>query len=243
MAAKGGKGGAARKAPRGAGMAGGRPLAVRVRAEKGRTASQMRWLERQLNDPYVAAARRRGYRSRAAFKLAELDDRLHLLRPARRIVELGAAPGGWTQVALERRPTDRQRARKLVAVDLLEMAPLAGAEILRLDFLAEDAPGIIRAALGGPADLVLSDMAPPATGHGGTDHLRIMALAEAAAEFAMAALAPGGALVVKVLQGGAEPALLARLKQAFAKVRHVKPPASRAELAELYLVATGFRPR
>ncbi|HLI12362.1 MAG TPA: RlmE family RNA methyltransferase [Alphaproteobacteria bacterium] len=221
------------------GPAGPRNPAVRVRA-RGRKPSQIRWLQRQLNDPYVAEARRRGLRSRAAFKLEQLDDRLRLLRPGMRIIDLGAAPGGWTQVAVARSRAGEPGGGRVVAADLLEMNSIPGAEILRLDFLAQEAPALIQAALGGPADLVLSDMAPPAIGHAATDHLRIMALAEAAAEFAMVTLAPGGAFVAKVWQGGAERALLSRLKQAFAKVRHLKPPASRAESAELYVIATDF---
>jgi len=220
---------------------GARALSVRVRAKQGRTSSQIRWLERQLNDPYVAQARHLGYRSRAAFKLAELDAKLRLFRPGAKVVDLGAAPGGWTQVAVERTRAGTPQGGKVVAVDLLAMDPVPGAEHLRLDLLAEEAPALIRARLAGPADLVLSDMAPPATGHRATDHLRIMVLAEAAAEFASAVLAPGGAFVAKVWQGGAERALLERLKTRFAKVRHVKPPASRAESAEIYVVATGFR--
>jgi 23S rRNA (uridine2552-2'-O)-methyltransferase len=223
------------------GKGGPRRLAVRVKARKGRSASQIRWLERQLNDPYVAEARRRGYRSRAAFKLEQLDDKLRLLRPGARVVDLGAAPGGWTQVAVARSRAGGPGGGRVVAVDLLEMDAVPGAEVLQLDFLAPEAPARIRAALGGPADLVLSDMAPASTGHHATDHLRIMALAEAAAEFALEVLAPGGAFIAKVWQGGAERALLDRLKRAFEKVRHVKPPASRAESAELYVVATGFK--
>ena len=226
---------AGRLEPRGA-----RRLAVKVRA-KGRTPSQVRWLQRQLTDPYVTEARRRGYRSRAAFKLAELDDRLHLLKPGVRVLDLGAAPGGWTQVAVARTRAGEPRGGQVLAVDREEMAPIPGARILAVDLLAEAAPGRIRAALGGPVDVVLSDMAPRATGHAATDHLRIVALAEAAAELALATLAPGGALIAKVWQGGAEAALLARLKRAFVKVRHMKPPASRAESAETFVVATGFR--
>lgn len=220
--------------------AGARRLAVKVHA-KGRTPSQVRWLQRQLTDPYVAEARRRGYRSRAAFKLAELDDRLHLLKPGVRVLDLGAAPGGWTQVAVARTRAGEPGGGQVLAVDLEEMKPIPGAGILALDLLAEGAPARIRAALGGPADVVLSDMAPRATGHAATDHLRIMALAEAAAEIALGMLTPGGAFIAKVWQGGAEAALLARLKRAFVKVRHMKPPASRAESAETFVVATGFR--
>jgi 23S rRNA (uridine2552-2'-O)-methyltransferase len=224
-----------------------RRLAVRVRS-KGRSASSVRWLERQLNDPYVAEARRQGYRSRAAFKLEQLDDKAHLLGPGMRVLDLGAAPGGWSQLAAERvgasephRGGQVTRGR-VVAVDLAAIEPLPGVEILTLDILDEAAPGLIRATLGGAADLVLSDMAPAATGHAQTDHLRIMGLAEAALALAEDLLAPNGAFVAKVWQGGAERQLLERLKRRFAKVRHIKPPASRAESAELYVVATGFRP-
>jgi 23S rRNA (uridine2552-2'-O)-methyltransferase len=205
-----------------------------------RSASSTRWLERQLNDPYVAEARRLGYHSRAAFKLAQLDDRFGVIQPGARVVDLGAAPGGWTQVAVERSRAREGRGH-VVAVDLTPMEPVAGAEILELDFLAPEAPGRIRAALEGPADLVMSDMAAPATGHPQTDHLRIMALAEAAYAFAKEVLAPGGAFLAKVLRGGAEKQLLDALKRDFATVRHVKPPASRADSAEIYVVATGFR--
>jgi 23S rRNA (uridine2552-2'-O)-methyltransferase len=218
-----------------------RALTVRVRS-KGRTASSVRWLERQLNDPYVAEARRRGYRSRALFKLQEIDDKLRLLRPGLRVLDLGAAPGGWTQLAVERVRAGTPGGGRVLAVDVTPLEPLAGAESLELDILDDDAPARIRAALGGQADLVLSDMAPAATGHGPTDHLRIVALAEAALALAEELLAPGGVFVAKVWQGGAAQGLLARLKQRFAKVRHMKPPASRADSAELYVVATGFRP-
>lgn len=235
------EGGGGRRTKRGGGGLGAaRPLKTRLRSAKGRKTSSTRWLERQLNDPYVAAAKAQGYRSRAAFKLREIDDRFHLLRPGARVVDLGAAPGGWTQVALARLRADQGQGR-VVAVDLIPLAPLAGAEILTLDFLAPEAPERIKAALGGPADVVLSDMAAPATGHRQTDHLRIVALCEAAAAFAEEVLAPGGAFCAKVLQGGAEAGLLDRLKRAFAQVRHVKPPASRADSAEIYVVATGFR--
>jgi 23S rRNA (uridine2552-2'-O)-methyltransferase len=221
-----------------------RQPAVRVRSAGGRSASSTRWLQRQLNDPYVAEAQRLGYRSRAAFKLLQLNERFGFLKPGGRVVDLGAAPGGWTQVAVAATRADRSGggARgRVVALDLLEMAPLPGAEILRLDFLDPAAPAALTAALGGPADVVLSDMAAPATGHAQTDHLRIVALCEAALEFAESVLAPGGTFVAKVLQGGTEAALLQHLKRAFATVRHAKPPASRAESAETYVVATGFR--
>jgi len=223
---------------RGRGRGGGaRRLKVKVRTAKGRRISSTRWLQRQLNDPYVAEAKRAGYRSRAAWKLAQLDDRLHLLKPGARVVDLGAAPGGWTQVALERVGPGGE----VVAVDCAEMEPVAGAIVLRLDMSDPDAPAAIRAALGGSVDVVLSDMAAPVTGHRQTDHLRTVALCEAAAAFAGAVLRPGGAFVAKVFQGGAESALLAELKRLFAQVRHVKPPASRDSSPETYLVATGFR--
>lgn len=229
-------------------LRGSRSKAVRVRAKAGRSASSQRWLTRQLNDPYVAAARREGYRSRAAYKLAELDDRFRFLRRGAAVVDLGAAPGGWTQVAVDRvgaatgAPGDRQTG-KVVGIDLLPVDPVPGAVLLQGDFLAEDAPDRLKEALGGPADVVLSDMAASATGHAATDHLRIMGLLEAAVDFAAEVLAPGGAFVGKVLQGGTEASLLARLKRDFAQVRHAKPPASRKDSAELYIVATGFRGR
>ena len=216
-------------------------LKVRLKTAKQRTASSQRWLERQLNDPYVAAAQREGYRSRSAYKLIEIDDKYHLLRPGRRVVDLGAAPGGWSQVAAARVRSLAGRGQ-VVAIDLLAMAPLPGVVFLEGDFMAQTAPARLKALLrDGGADVVLSDMAAQGTGHSRTDHLRIMALAEAAAEFAIEVLAPGGALVCKMFQGGSERALLDRLKKAFASVRHVKPPASRAELAELYVTATQFR--
>ena len=215
----------------------GRSLAVRVKTAKGRRGASTRWLKRQLNDPYVAEAQRLGYRSRAAFKLAQIDDKYGLFKTGSRVLDLGAAPGGWSQVVLERIGPKGS----LIGIDLTEIDPLAGATFLQGDFLEEDAPERLRAALGGPADVVLSDMAAPATGHAQTDHLRIMGLAEAAYAFAREVLAPGGAFVAKVLQGGSERALLDALKRDFAKVRHIKPPASRKDSAELYVVATGFR--
>lgn len=208
---------------------------------KGRSVSSKRWLERQLNDPYVARAKTEGLRSRAAFKLAEIDDRHHLLKSGRSVVDLGAAPGGWSQVATRRVGADEGRGR-VVAIDLLPMEPIAGVAFAQLDFLDPAAPDRLREMLGGPADVVLSDMAANATGHRRTDHLKIMALAEAAADFARAVLKPGGAFLAKVLQGGTEGALLADLKRDFATVRHVKPAASRSDSAELYVLATGFRP-
>jgi 23S rRNA (uridine2552-2'-O)-methyltransferase len=215
----------------------------RLKSGKKRTASSRRWLQRHLDDPYVAEAKRRGFRSRAAFKLIELDDRFRLLRPGARVVDLGAAPGGWTQVAVERVRAGKPGGGRVLAVDLLEMTPVEGAEELRADFLDEGAPQLIRDALAGPADIVLSDMAPPSSGHPGADHLRIMALLEAALGFGRLVLAPGGAFVCKVWQGGTEANVLASMKRLFRSVRHVKPPSSRAESAEIYVVATGFRGR
>ena len=212
-----------------------RGLAVPVRTAKRRTPASQRWLARQLNDPYVAAAKQQGWRSRAAFKLLELDDRFHLIRRGARVVDLGAAPGGWTQVAVQR------GAAQVVAVDLLPMDPVPGAIVLQGDFTEPAMPQRLAEALGGKVDLVLSDMAPNTTGHAATDHLRIMALAEAALEFAVEVLAEGGSFVAKVFQGGAERAMLEQLKRRFATVRHAKPPASRKESSELYVVATGFR--
>ncbi len=208
----------------------------KLRSARGRSQSSSRWLRRQLKDPYVERARRLGYRSRAAFKLLELDDRFHLLRPESRVVDLGAAPGGWTQVAVA-----RARNGRVVSVDSGEMDPVPGATVLRHDANSEAAPAAITAALGGPADLVMSDMATPATGHAATDHLRVVALAEAAFAIAREVLAPGGAFLAKVLRGGTERALLEALRRDFKVVRHAKPPASRKESRELYVVATGFR--
>jgi 23S rRNA (uridine2552-2'-O)-methyltransferase len=205
-----------------------------------RTPASARWLERQLNDPYVAQARREGYRSRAAYKLIEIDDKHKLLKPGGRIVDLGAAPGGWSQVAAARTAAGRVRGR-VIAIDLLEMDSIEGVEFQRMDFHDPEAPGQLREWLGGPADGVLTDMAANATGHRKTDQLRIVGLVELAAEFASEVLAPGGFFLAKVLQGGAEGELLARLKREFASVRHLKPKASRADSAELYLLATGFR--
>jgi len=227
------------KPPGGGSVPTGRGAAVRVKTAKKRTLSSTQWLERQLNDPYVAEAKRRGYRSRAAFKLLQLDEKHHLLKAGARIVDLGCAPGGWLQVAAER--VKPGRGGRLVGIDILPTDPVAGAALLELDFLDPTAPERLKALLGGPADLVLSDMAAPTTGHAATDHLRIMALAEAAYDFAADVLAPGGAFVAKVFQGGAERQLLDRLKRDFASVRHAKPPASRAGSAETYVVAAGFR--
>ena len=210
---------------------------ARLKDEKRRTLSSRTWLERQLSDPYVTRARREGLRSRAAYKLAEIDDKYHLLKPGSRVVDLGAAPGGWSEIAAKRvGPSGR-----VIALDILDLKPIAGVEFLKLDFLDDSAPVRLKEMLGGAANVVLSDMAANATGHRQTDHLRIMALAEAAVQFAGEVLAPGGAFLCKVLQGGTETTLLATLKRDFAIVKHVKPPASRSDSAELYLLARGFR--
>ena len=216
---------------------GTRRLAVRVKSARRRKPSSTEWLERQLNDPFVAEARRVGYRSRAAFKLIQLDSRFHLLAPGRRVIDLGCAPGGWSQVAAQ----VVGEHGIVVGIDLLVTDPIPGASLLVGDFRDPATAGQIRDALGGPADLVLSDMAAPATGHAATDHLRIVALAEDAYAFAVTILKPGGAFVAKVFQGGSEGSLLAALKRDFAELRHAKPAASRAESAETYVVAKGFR--
>lgn len=227
MTAKGGKGsGGARDLPRG--------LAVPVRSARGRSAASQRWLARQLNDPYVAAAKAQGWRSRAAFKLIELDKRFGLIRRGARVVDLGAAPGGWTQVALQ------HGAASVVALDLLPIEPVRGAVLLQGDFTDPASAAAVETALGGKADLVLSDMAPNTTGHGATDHLRIMALAEGALDFAIGVLAEGGGFVAKVFQGGSEQEMLTRMKRCFRSVKHAKPPASRKESSELYVIAQGF---
>jgi 23S rRNA (uridine2552-2'-O)-methyltransferase len=218
----------------------GRDLKVQVKSRKGRTLSSKLWLDRQLNDPYVGRARREGFRSRAAYKLTEIDDKFHIFRKGARVVDLGAAPGGWSQVAAKRVGAGEGSGR-VVAIDLLEMAPIAGVDVLQLDFLDPSAPDKLKALIGGPVDVVLSDMAANATGHRKTDHLRIIGLAEAAGEFASEVLVAGGTFLCKVLQGGTEASLLTRLKRDFTTVKHVKPAASRADSAELYLLATGFR--
>ena len=225
---------------RSSGREGGRALKVRVKTARKRSPASARWLERQLNDPYVAQARREGFRSRAAYKLIEIDDKHRLFKPGARIVDLGAAPGGWSQVAATRVGA-REGAGRVIAIDLLEMDAVEGAEFRRMDFHDPEAPARLREWLCGPADGVLSDMAANATGHRKIDQLRIMGLVELAADFASEVLVPGGFFLAKVLQGGAERELLARLKREFATVRHVKPKASRADSAELYLLATGFR--
>jgi len=218
---------------------GGRELKVHLKSRKARSLSSKLWLERQLNDPYVARAKREGFRSRAAYKLMEIDDKAHILKKGARVIDLGAAPGGWSQVAAKRVGAPRQG--RVVAIDLLPMEPLGGVEFAQIDFLDPSAPDKLKAMLGGPADVVLSDMAANATGHAKTDHLRIMGLVEAAAAFAREVLAPGGSFLAKVLQGGTEAALLATLKRDYRSVKHVKPAASRADSAELYLLATGYR--
>lgn len=228
-----------RRGPKRSGRLVTRNAAVKVRGARRRKPSSTDWLSRQLNDPYVIEAQRLGYRSRAAFKLIELDERFRLLLPGRRVLDLGCAPGGWTQVAVE-----RVGARGIVVgVDLADTAPIAGATILRAEVHDPAAVTAIKAELGGLADVVLSDMAPATTGHAATDHLRIVALAEAAFGVASEILKPGGIFVAKVFQGGAEGPLLAQLKRAFAELRHAKPPASRAQSAETYVVAKAFRGR
>ena len=222
------------------GREGGRSLKTRVKTARKRSLSSTLWLARQLNDPYVARAKREGYRSRAAYKLIEMDERYHLFKPGQRIVDLGAAPGGWSQIAADRVKAKEGKG-KVVAVDLLDMEPVQGVDFAIKDFNDEDAPELIKSMLDGKADGVMSDMAANATGHRQTDHLKIVALAELAADFASEVLAPGGFFVAKVLQGGTENTLLARLKRDFTMVRHVKPAASRAGSAELYVLATGFR--
>ena len=210
----------------------------RVKTGRGRTASSVRWLERQLNDPYVKQAKAEGYRSRAAYKLTELDERFGLLKGVRRVVDLGVAPGGWSQVVRRRTPK-----AAIVGIDLLETEPLEGVTLLQLDFMAESAPGLLEAALDGPPDLVLSDMAANTVGHAQTDHLRTMALVEAAADFAATILRPGGAFVAKVFAGGTDAALLSLLKRHFRTVKHAKPPASRKGSSEWYVIAQGFKGR
>lgn len=219
---------------------GARSLKQRVKTARKRTVSSKRWLERQLNDPYVARAKRDGFRSRAAYKLLELDERFALFKPGQRVIDLGAAPGGWAQVAA-RKVGSADGKGKVVGIDLLAIEPIPGVDVIQLDFLAPDASEKLMERMSGPADVVMSDMAANATGHKKTDHLRIVGLAEVAIAFARSVLAPGGAFVAKVLQGGTEGSLLADLKRDFAMVRHVKPEASRSDSSELYVLATGFR--
>ena len=211
-------------------------MVTRVKTARGRKVGSTKWLERQLNDPYVKRARAEGYRSRAAYKLIELDDRFGFLKGALRVVDLGVAPGSWTQVVRRRVPN-----AAVVGIDLLATDPIDGAVLLQLDFLADEAPGLLREALGGPADLVLSDMAANTVGHPQTDHLRTMGLVEAGLEFAGEVLKPGGAFVAKVLAGGADNHLVAELKRRFTAVKHAKPPASRKGSSEWYVVAQGFK--
>lgn len=223
------KGGTGSRPPR-------RTKAVKVRSSRRRSASSARWLDRQLNDPYVQEAQRAGYHSRAAFKLAEIDDRFRLLRPGLRVLDLGAAPGGWSQIAVA-----RAGAGNVIALDRDDMAEIAGVQFLQGDFLEQDTVAQLEGMLDGGVDVILSDIAPATTGHAATDHLRIIAVAEAVLDFAETALNRGGALVLKVFQGGTEKELLARLKRSFESVKHVKPPASRKQSPELYVVAMGFR--
>ncbi|MGQ0456293.1 MAG: RlmE family RNA methyltransferase [Hyphomicrobium sp.] len=235
---KGGSGGKSGKSSLSGGQ---RQLRVNVKTARKRSSSSARWLDRQLNDPYVAASKRDGYRSRAAYKLKEIDARYHILKPGQRVVDLGAAPGGWSQVAANVVKSLEGKGQ-VVAIDYLGVEPIAGVEILELDFTDEAADDMLKSRLRDRgADVVLSDMAAPTTGHTKTDHIRIMGLAEMAAAFAADVLSPGGTFLCKVLQGGAERTLLDGLKRDFAVVRHVKPPASRSDSAELYVLATGFR--
>jgi 23S rRNA (uridine2552-2'-O)-methyltransferase len=217
----------------------GRMATIRVKTARQRSLSSTLWLQRQLNDPYVVEAKKLGYRSRAAFKLAQLDDKFHFLAPGKRVVDLGCAPGGWCQVAVQR----VGKHGKVVGIDYLEMDPVPGASVLQLDFTNDAAPDLLKARLDGPADIVMSDMAAPTMGHAPTDHLRIMGLAEMAYDFASEVLTHGGTFLAKVLQGGTEKTLLDRLKRDFTTVRHAKPPASRTDSAEVYVLATGYRGR
>jgi 23S rRNA (uridine2552-2'-O)-methyltransferase len=226
----------------GSGHEGGRSLKTKVRTAKKRSLSSTLWLERQLNDPFVAQARREGFRSRAAYKLIEIAEKYRLFKPGQRIVDLGAAPGGWSQIAAKSVGSAEGKG-KVVGIDLLDIDPIEGVEFKVMDFHDPEAPARLTQMLDGPADGVMSDMAANATGHRKTDHLRIVGLAELAAEFARSVLAPNGFFIAKVLHGGAEGALLAGLKRDFATVRHLKPKASRAGSAELYVLATGFRGR
>lgn len=219
----------------------GRGLTVRVKTAAKRSVSSARWLERQLNDPYVAEAKKQGWRSRAAFKLLQLDEKFHFLKAGARVVDLGCAPGGWTQVAAAK--VFKAGGGKIVGIDLLPVDPIPGADLIQMDFMLPEAPDALKALLQGEADVVLSDMAASATGHAQTDHLKIMALAETAYDFAAEVLAPGGTFIAKVLQGGATGTLLTSLKRDFAEVKHVKPAASRADSAEIYVVALKFRGR
>ena len=234
-----GRGSARDGATRGAG--GARGLSVRVRTARGRTVGSTRWLQRQLNDPYVARAKAEGMRSRAAYKLMELDDKYKMLTRGKTVIDLGAAPGGWTQVAVDRVGAGKPGGGAVIGIDINAWVPIPGATCLVMDFLDDRAPAAIKKALGGKADIVLSDMAAPATGHGPTDHLRIIGLAETAWAFAAEVLAPGGTFICKVFQGGTEGELLKMLKTRCAVVKHIKPPASRKGSAEVYVVALEFK--
>ena len=216
-------------------------LSTRVKTAKKRSSASTQWLQRQLNDPYVAMAKQEGYRARSAFKLIELDDKFHFLSAGKRVVDLGAAPGGWTQIAVKRVKSTPENPL-VVGLDLLEMAPIAGAKTTQLDFLDDSAPDVLKEMLGGhKADVVLSDMAPNTTGMKDIDHLRIMGLLETAYAFACEILNPGGSFIAKIFQGGTEQNLLAEMKRNFQTVKHAKPPASRKESSEFYVVATGFK--
>lgn len=218
---------------------GNRELKKRVKTARGRSISSVRWLNRQINDPYVVRAKREGYRCRAAFKLMELDDRFGWLKPGKTVLDLGAAPGGWTQIAVQRVKSDEQKP-SVIGVDILPMDKIAGSILLQLDFNDDNAPEVIRQYIPGGVDIVLSDMAPNTTGHAATDHLRIMALLELAFPFACEVLKPGGVFVAKVFQGGTENELLKEMKKHFKTVKHAKPKASRADSSEIYVVASGF---
>ena len=228
------------KSSGGSGGEGGRGLKTRVKTARKRSLSSTLWLQRQLNDPYVARAKREGWRSRAAFKLLEMDEKFHLLKPGQRIVDLGAAPGGWAQVAAKKLKSADGKG-KVVGIDLLDIEPIPGVDFAVQDFLADEAPELLKTMLGGDADGVISDMAANTTGHKSTDHLRIVHLAELAAAFAGEVLAPGGYFLCKLFQGGETGELVGQLKRDYALVRHVKPQASRADSSELYVLATGFR--
>jgi 23S rRNA (uridine2552-2'-O)-methyltransferase len=218
----------------------GQQKKVRVKKRKKLSVSSARWLERQLNDPYVAQAKAQGYHSRAAFKLQQMQDELDIFKPGQRVLDLGAAPGGWTQVVCDIVQPSKTGGR-VVAIDYLEMKPVAEAQFFQMDFTDDEAPDVLRNAIGGRADVVMSDMAPPTIGHKQTDHIRIMALTEMAYDFAQEILTPGGVFIAKVFQGGSSGTLLNMLKKDFTKVKHVKPPASRQDSAEMYVVALGFR--
>jgi 23S rRNA (uridine2552-2'-O)-methyltransferase len=219
---------------------GNRELKKRVKTSRGRKPSSTRWLERQLNDPYVSSAKRDGYRSRAAYKLIEMDDKFNWLKPGKKVLDLGASPGGWTQVAVSRVKSGEEEP-SVIGIDLLPMQPIAGAMLMKLDFMSSVAMAEINAHIKDGVDIVLSDMAPNTTGHSATDHIRIMALLEAAYPFACEVLRPGGTFVAKVFQGGTERELLAMMKKDFAVVKHAKPKASRSDSSEMYVIASGFK--